>query len=275
MVERVTITVKKDILRRVDSMIDGHEIRNRSHAIETLIAKSLTKTGLDTALIMAGGEGVHLRPITYDNPKSLMTIRGKPILEHQIALLKRYDITNIILAVDYMNEKIRQHFGDGRKFGVNINYVVENRPMGTAGAIGLAKDYLTKSFLFLNVDTLMDPNIPEMYEFHKRQKKLATVLLTTVGDPSSFGVVKMRGNQILKFVEKPNLSKAPSRLINAGLCIFDRAVVNMVPKRKMMIDELFSKLSKDEQLVGYLHDGITYDVGTAQGYEKAVKEWKG
>src|SRR3989338_718402 len=275
MIERVTITVNKDIVRRVDSLVDGREIRNRYNAIETLITRSLSKTGLDTALVMAGGEGAHFRPVTYEIPKSLIPIRGKPILEHQINLLKRYDVTNIILAVDYMNEKIRQHFGDGRKFGVDITYVVENKPMGTAGAIGLAKDHLSKSFLFLNVDTLMDPNIPEMYEFHKSKKKLATVLLTTVGGPSSFGVVKMRGNQILKFVEKPNLSKAPSRLINAGLCIFDQTVTSMVPKRKMMIEELFSKLSKDEQLVGYLHDGVTYDVGTAQGYEKAVKEWKG
>ncbi|KKW35004.1 MAG: Nucleotidyl transferase, partial [Candidatus Uhrbacteria bacterium GW2011_GWC2_53_7] len=127
MIERVTITVKKDILRRVDSLVDGREIRNRSHAIETLIARSLSKTGLDTALVMAGGEGAHLRPVTYEIPKSLIPIRGKPILEHQINLLKRYDVTNIILAVDYMNEKIRQHFGDGRKFGVDITYVVENK----------------------------------------------------------------------------------------------------------------------------------------------------
>lgn len=274
MVERVTITIKKDVLRRIDSMIDGREVRNRSHAIETLIAKSLAKSGLDTALIMAGGEGAHLRPVTYEIPKPLIPIKGRPILEWQIGMLKRYDITNIIIALDYMNEKIVDYFGDGKRFGVNIEYVVEKKPMGTAGAISLAKNKLTKSFLFLNVDTLMDPNIPEMYEFHKRHKKLATVLLTTVGDPNNFGVVKMRGNQILKFIEKPNLSKAPSRLINAGLCIFDSSVTNLVPRRKMMIEELFSKLSRDEQLVGYLHDGVTFDVGTAKGYEKAIREWK-
>ena len=189
-------------------------------------------------------------------------------------MLKKYDITNVVIAVDYMNEKIRQHFGDGSRLGVDISYIVEEKPMGTAGAIGLAKGHIGKNFLFLNVDTLMDPNIPEMYEFHKRHKKLGTVLLTTVGDPSSFGVVKMRGSQILKFVEKPNLSKAPSRLINAGLCIFDHSVVNLVPKRKMMIEELFGKLSREEQLVGYLHDGVTFDVGTPEGYGKAIKEWK-
>jgi len=120
----------------------------------------------------------------------------------------------------------------------------------------------------------MNPNIYEMYEFHKKHKKLATVMLTTVSDPSHFGVVKMRGNQILKFVEKPNIKKAPSRLINAGLCVFDQQVAGMVPKRKMMIEELFSRLSREEQLMGFLHDGMTFDVGSAKGYERALKEWR-
>ena len=274
MVERVTITIKKDMLRRVDSMVDGREVRNRSHAIENLLARSLSKTGLDTALIMAGGEGVHLRPITYEIPKPLIPIHGKPVLEHQINLLKKHGINNILLSVNYMSEKIQQHFGDGKKFGVDITYIIEDKPMGTAGPISLAREYISKSFLLLNVDTLMDPNIYEMYEFHKRQRKMATVLLTTVDDPTRFGVVKMLGNQVLKFVEKPKAGDAPSRLINAGLCIFDASVANMVPKRKMMIEELFKKLSKDEQLVGFLHDGITFDVGTTKGYEKAIKEWK-
>ncbi len=274
MVDRITITIKKDMLRKIDSMVDRREIRNRSHAIENLLAKSLSKTGLDTALIMAGGEGAHLRPITYEMPKPLIPIRSKPILEHQINMLKRFDVTNILLAVDYMSEKIRDHFGDGKKFGVDITYIKEEKPMGTAGPISLAKDYISKSFLLLNVDTLMDPNVYEIYEFHKKHKKLATVLLTTAADPSHFGVVKMRGNQILKFVEKPKMKKAPSRLINAGLCIFDQSVVNLVPRRRTMIEELFSKLSKEEQLVGFLHDGTIFDVGTAEGYEKAVKEWK-
>lgn len=275
MVERITITIKKDILRRIDSMVDGSEIRNRSHAIENLIFRSLSKTGLDTALIMAGGEGANLRPITYEIPKPLIPIRSRPILEWQINMLKRFDVTNILLSLDYMGYKIEDYFGDGKRFGVDITYIKEEKPMGTAGAISLAKDFISKNFLLLNVDTLMDPNVQEMYEFHKKHKKLATVMLTTVDDPSHFGVVKMRGNQILKFVEKPRLNKAPSKLINAGLCIFDRSVADLVPRRRMMIEELFSKLSREEQLVGFLHDGMTFDVGTSKGYEKAIKEWKG
>jgi NDP-sugar pyrophosphorylase family protein len=275
MVERVTITIKKDMLRRIDSMVDGREVRNRSHAIESLLTKSIAKTGLDTALILAGGEGVNMRPITYEIPKPLIPIRAKPILEHQINLLKKYDVTNILLSVNYMSDRIREYFGDGKRFGVNINYITEDRPMGTAGSISLASDWITKSFLLLNVDTLMNPNIFDMYEFHKKHKKLATVLLTTVDDPTRFGAVRMRGNQVIKFVEKPDMKKVPSKLINAGLCIFDKSIVDMVPKRKMMIEELFSRLSKEEQLVGFLHDGVTFDVGTPQGYEKALKEWKG
>lgn len=268
MVERITITINKDTLRRIDGMVDGREIRNRSHAIESLLARSINKTGLDTALVMAGGNVIH------GVPKPLIPIGGRPILEHQINLLKRHDITNIFLAVGDV-DKVRQHFGNGEKFGVSITYIVEDKPMGTAGPISLARDFINKNFLFLNVDTLMDPNIFEMYEFHKKHKKLATVLLTTVDDPSHFGVVKMLGNQVLKFVEKPDVKRAPSKLINAGLCIFDRSVADLVPHRKMMIEELFSKLSKQEQLMGFLHDGVTFDVGTSKGYEKAVKEWKG
>jgi len=131
MVDRVTITIKKDILRRIDSMVDGNDIRNRSHAIENLLTKSLVKTGLDTALIMAGGEGVNLRPITYEIPKPLIPIRGKPILEHQLNLLKKHDVTNVILSVNYMNDKIRGYFGDGRRFGVDITYIEEENQMGT------------------------------------------------------------------------------------------------------------------------------------------------
>ena len=264
MVERITITMKKDMLKRIDGLVDGSDIRNRSHAIESLLAKSLSKTGLDTVLILAGG--------TFNGaPKPLIPIHGRSVLEHQISLLKKYGITNVLLATDN-SRKVREHFGDGSKLGVEITYIEDNG-LGTAGPISLAKDYISSSFLLLNVDTLMNPNIHEMYDFHKKHKRLATVLLTTAADPSHYGVVTMRGTQIIKFTEKPRNSS--SSLINAGLCIFDQAVVGMVPKRKMMIEELFRRLSKDEQLVGFVYDGSTFDTGTAKGYELALKEWKG
>ncbi len=266
MVERITITIKKDLLKRIDGMVDKRTVRNRSHAIENILSRSLSSTGLDTALIMAGGHGLG------DLPKSMVRIHGKPILEHQINMLRRNGITNILLALGSMDKTINDYFGDGGRLGVSIKYITEDMPMGTAGPIALAGEHIEKSFVLLNVDTLLNPNIYEMYEFHRQNRKMATVLLSTVDDTKHFGVVNMRGNQILNFVEKPKKGSY-SKLINAGLCIFERSVVNMVPNRRFMIQELFSTLSRQEQLVGFLHDGKTFDVGTKEGYERAMKEW--
>jgi NDP-sugar pyrophosphorylase family protein len=274
MIERVTITMKKDMLKKIDQMVDKKSIRNRSHAIEHLIAASMSKTDLDTALIMAGGDGVNLRPITYELPKSLITIGGRPILEHQINMLKKFDIRNIVLSVGPMHEKIKEYFGNGSKFGVKIEYIVEEKPLGTAGALRFMKDYTKSTFLMLNVDTLMNPKISDIYNFHKNEKTTATVLLTTLGDPSSFGVVRMHGNQVLEFMEKPPAIKAPSHLLNAGLALFEKDVVKYVPQKPFMIAELFKKLSTKQQLSGFLHDGYIFDVGTQEGYTKAIKEWK-
>jgi NDP-sugar pyrophosphorylase family protein len=266
MVERVTITIKKDLLRRIDGMIDKREIRSRSHAIESLLAKSLSKEGINTAIVMAG-EGTKRNTL----PKALSPINGIPILEHQINMLRRNGIDNLVIASDYTTEQIRSRFGNGRAYGVTIQYITEDRPMGTAGAIGLAHEMIDGSFVMLNADTLMDPNIYEIYDFHKRHKKLATVMLTTTDDPSHFGVVKMRGNDVLKFVEKPKPDRDTSRLVNAGLCIFEKKVAEMV-RGKLMIEELFNRLCRDSQLAGFVHDGKTIDIGTPSGMERA-KGW--
>ncbi len=272
MVERVTITLKHDMLNRRDRMVDKRSIMNRSHAIETLLSKAFTRTGMDTALILAGGEGISLRPITYEIPKPLIPINGRPILEHQIRMLKKYDITNLVISVGYMKEKVIEHFGNGSKFGVNIEYITEDRPSGTAGCLKPAKDFIKNSFIMLNVDTLVNPDIYEMHEFHKREKRLATVLLSTSPDTKNFGVAVMRGNSVVKFSEKP--AKSRSNIINAGMCIFEPEVPDFVTRQKFMIEELFSRLSRENQLSGYVYDGIVLDAGTHDGYERAIKTLK-
>src|SRR3989344_6646984 len=128
MVERVTITLKHDMLKRLDKTVDRRNVRNRSHAIEILLSRALSRTDMDTALILAGGEGVNLRPITYEIPKPLIPINGRPILEHQIRMLKKYDIRNLVISVGHMKEKVMEHFGNGSNFGVSIEYITENKP---------------------------------------------------------------------------------------------------------------------------------------------------
>lgn len=261
MVERVTITIKPGNFKKIDEMIDGKEIRNRSHAIENLILKVMGKE-LDTALVFTGGG---------NNIKSLIKVHGKPILEHHINMLKKYNIKKILLSIDHGYQEINNYFGSSFS-GIDITYLVEDSPLGSAGSISLAKDYINSTFVVLNVDTLINPNIPEIQKFHQKQGCLATVLLITTDDPTAFGVVKMSGNHILEFVEKPKIINAPSRLINAGICIFEPQTFDLIPKGRFMIEALFNKLAKQSQLCGYVHDGLVFDV--VKDYEKAVKQWK-
>ncbi len=270
-IERVTITIKKDLLNRVDRMIDGESVKNRSHAIEQLIQKSVSKADVNTALIMAGGEGADLGPITYEIPKPLIPVHGKPILEHQINMLKKNGIDSIFVAISKNQESIRDKFGDGSKHDVRIRYLIEEKPLGTAGALSIIKDKINSSFLMMNVDTLINPDIHEIFDFHKKQRTSATIVLATASDPTTYGVVRMRGEKVLEFVEKPK--QAPSNLINAGMSIFEPDIFRYV-SGKMMIKDLFQKLCKNGQLSGFLHDGQMFDVGTHEGYEKAIKQWK-
>lgn len=270
--KRVTITVKQDILKRLDNMVGNGGIRNRSHAIEELIMRGMSKTELDTVVIMAGGDGARLRPITYEIPKPLIPIRGRPVLEHQISMLKKFDVRNIILSVGKNHEKIAEYFGNGSKFGVNIEYIVEQKPLGKMGSLRLLKGKIKNTFGVLNVDTLINPNIPEIYNFHKNQGTLATVLLATVSDTSEYGVVRVRGNRIVEFLDRPE--ESPSNLVDASFYIFEPEVLKLIPHGKFMTRDLFNILLKEGQLSGFLHDGFMFDVATHAGYERAIKHWK-
>jgi len=272
MLKRVTITVKQDMLRKIDAMVDRKDVRNRSHAVELLLKKSIGKTDIDSVFVMAGGRGEALRPITYEIPKPLIPIAGKPVLEHQISMFKKFGLEKFVVSLNYMPDKVMEYFGDGSKFGVKIRYIVEKTPLGSAGSLRLAKGMINGTFAMINVDTLVSPDVQQMYEFHRKESPLATVLLTSSRNPGYFGVAKMKGSRIIEFAEKPK--KAKSSLINAGFCIFDRSVMDIVPARKFMIQELFSRLSSRGQLAGYVHDMDAFDIGTSQGYESAIKNWK-
>lgn len=271
MPERVTITITRDLLRKIDRTVDKKEIKSRSHAIETMLRKALTSGDVDTALVLAGGDGARLRPITYEIPKPLIPVHDIPILEHQIRFLKKYGVRTVLLSVGYQHERIRQHFGYGSRYGVTIRYLVEETPLGTAGPLRLAKDDVTGTFLMLNVDTLMEPDIPAMTEFHTRQDALATLMLVTTAKPSDYGVVRMHGSQIRGFEEKPRIHGA--RLVNAGLAVLEPSVIRYV-KGKMMVKELFQRLARENRLAGFVYDGDVFDVGTPAGYEQAIRQWK-
>lgn|SRR3989338_6503580 len=276
MKERISLTIDRDIIRKIDSSVDGSKIKNRSHAVELLVLKSLDKNVPGTAIILAGGKGTRLRPITYEIPKPLMPVQGKTLTEHLFDLFKKFGINDITLAVGYMKEKIRNYFGDGSKFGIRLNYVEENIPLGTAGPLRLMKNKLKGTFIVSNGDELKDINIPEMYNVHKANNALCTIALTTVEDPSHYGVARLSGSKILEFVEKPKKEEAPSNLISAGFYIIEPEAVDLIPKGFSMLEkDVFPKLAKQGMLYGYPFSGQWFDTGNMERYEKALKNWKG
>lgn len=272
--QRLTITLSEATLHKVDAAIDGTKIRNRSHAIEYLINQSLAPT-LKQAVILAGGRGLHMRPYTFEMPKGLLPVGGKPILEHIVELLHRSGVRDIIFSIGHLGEKIKEHFSDGKKFGVHITYVQESKEAGTGGALYLAKKQIkSDTFLVVNGDILIDINLSDMIAFHKEQETVGTIALTSVVDPSQFGEVVMRGSKITHFVEKPKKGEQTSQLINCGVYVFERDIFATLPKtEKFQLEDVLVKLAGEKRLSGYLFGGKWVDVGTPASYEKAIKEW--
>lgn len=276
MKERITLTIDTEILKKIDSSVDGFKIKNRSHAVEMHLLSSLGANRPKKAFILAGGRGTRLKPITDEIPKPLIPVQGKPVLEHCIDLLKKYGITEIIISVGYKADNIKEYFGDGRKFGVNIIYVEEQKPLGTAGPLKLAQEFLKETFVMCNADELKNVDLVDMYMLHKENNSLGTIALTTVEDPSSYGVAKLKGNQILDFIEKPSKEEAPSNLISAGLYILEPEILKYLPEEIGSLErDIFPKLAKEGKLFGYHFEGQWFDTGTLERYEKAINGWKG
>ena len=256
---------KKDLFKKIDSIIDGKKIRNRSHAAEFLIESGLGINKITKAIILVGGEGTRLRPFTYELPKAMLPIQGKPMVLHVLEQLKSHGIVDIVLAIGYKGEQIRQFFSDGHQFGLDIKYVTEKKPLGTAGPLRLAKKYLKEPFFIVWGDILSHLDLTDFMHFHKEHSGLVTVALTTVADPSRYGVALLNGNKIVGFVEKPKKGKAPSNLINSGMAIMESEVIKKyVPKRgKAMVEyDIYPKLAKEGKLYGYPFQGQWFDTGT-------------
>lgn len=274
--EKISITLEEELIREVDNLIDGTKVKNRSHAIELLLSRTLNHNTPKVAVFLLGGKGTRFRPITYEVPKALLPVKGKTVPEHLFDLFKRHGIKKYIFSLGHMADKIKEYFGDGQKWGVEIIYVVEKAPKGSAGAVKLAREHLQDGpFIVTNGDELKNIDIEDMYNSHKETEAKVTVALTTVEDPSHYGVAAMKGNKILEFVEKPTKEKAPSNLINSGLSIWDSSVIDIVPDGFSMYEkDVFPKLAKKEQLYGYVFRGQWFDTGTPERYERALKEWK-
>ena len=271
MKEKISITLDSGLVRKMDNMIDGNIIKSRSHAIEKVIRDGV-ENKVTQAIIACGGEGTRLRPITYEIPKPMIPLKGKPVVEHIMDNLREGGITEIVLSVGHKHEKIISHFGEEWK-GVKIRYVIEKTPLGDAGSLHLIKDSLGDAFFMLNGDVLSKIDVRDMLNFHRNSGCEATIALTTVKDPKDYGVAIMKGMKIVRFEEKPKI--AESSLINAGMYVMNSSIFEYLPKKKsFMTSDVFSQLAKKGKLAGYVYNGKWFDVGTPERYEKAMKGWK-
>ncbi len=222
------------------------------------------------AVILVGGEGTRLHPLTHNTPKPMVPVLNRPFLEHTIAYLRKYGIENIILASSYLPEVIQNYFGDGSKLGARLTYTVENNPLGTAGAVKNAEQYLDSTFVVFNGDIFTDFNIGDMLAFHQHKGAKATIALTWVDNPSAFGLIETdRNERVKRFVEKPSPDQVTTNWINAGIYILEPEVLDYVPANSHYMFErgLFPfLLKKDEPVYGYTLNDYWLDMGTPEKY---------
>jgi NDP-sugar pyrophosphorylase family protein len=271
-----TITMRKDLIDRVDSLVDGTKIRNRSHALEYVVASHF-KPKIKKALILAGGEGVKMRPFTYELPKTMLPVKGRPILEHIIELLRSHDVRDIYVAIGHLGGKIKDHFGDGSKFGVRINYLEEKKSCGTGGAIKNALPVMgSEPFLLIWGDVLIDIDLDDFIEFHLEESSVLTVALTSTSNPTDYGVVRMHGNNVVEYNEKPKKTHSMSHLVSAGVHIVDPSIVDYLPNKSNFTIErdVIGRLIFQNKIKGYVFEGKWFDVGTPEIYHRAIKEWE-
>ena len=226
------------------------------------------------AVLMAGGSGTRLRPLTCDLPKPMVPILNRPIAEHIINLLKRHDITQIIATLHYLPDVMKDYFQDGSEFGVSIEYVVEeDQPLGTAGCVKNIAEWLDETFLVISGDSITDLDIGAAIAFHRKKQAKATLILARVPNPMEFGVVITDTDaRISHFLEKPSTGEIFSDTVNTGIYILEPEVLEYLPcsEEADFSKDLFPLLLReDEPMYGYIAEGYWCDVGNLETYREA------
>ena len=226
------------------------------------------------AVLMAGGSGTRLRPLTCDMPKPMVSILNRPIIEHILNLLKRYGIREVIATVHYLPDTIREYFGEGTDFDMQIMYVVEeDQPLGTAGCVKNVEKMLDGTFLVISGDSVTDFDLAEAIAFHRQHDSHATLILRRVPEPMAFGVVITdEQHRICRFLEKPSTSEVFSDTVNTGIYILEPSVLAFLQSNQPsdFSNDLFPKLlAEGIPMYGYIADGYWCDVGSLEGYRQA------
>ena len=222
------------------------------------------------AVILAGGEGTRLRPLTLSLPKPVVPVVDRPFLRHQLDLLATVGVTEIVFSVAYRPERVQAVFGDGSGSGRRIVYAVEDTPLGTGGAVKNAEPHLDSTTIVFNGDVLTDVDLAAVVKAHRDTGATATIVLTPVPNPSAYGLVEIDGTgRILRFVEKPDPSQITTDTINAGIYVLETSALALMPPGvNHSIERAFfpALIARGDRLTGFVHRGYWIDIGTPEKY---------
>src|SRR3990172_1919270 len=222
------------------------------------------------AVILAGGEGTRLRPLTLTTPKPVVPVVDRPFLRHQLDLLRRTGITEVVFSVAYRPERIQAVFGDGSSLCMRIHYAVEQTPLGTGGAVKNAEPLLDDTTVVLNGDVLKDVDLPRVVADHSASGAAATLVLTPVQNPAAYGLVEMdQQGRVSRFLEKPKPSEITTDTINAGIYVLDTSTLQLMPPAvNHSIERSFfpSLLARGDLVRAHVHRGYWIDIGTPEKY---------
>ncbi len=224
------------------------------------------------AVIMAGGKGSRLRPLTCNKPKPMVPVLNKPVMEYAVELLQKHHITDIAVTLQYLPGVIKDYFGDGSDFGVNLRYFEETIPLGTAGSVKNAEEFLDETFLVISGDGITDYDLTEAVEFHRKQGGMVTLVMARVRNPLEYGVVMCDDTgRITRFLEKPSWGEVFSDTVNTGIYVIEPEIFKFFGK-DLFFD--FSKdlfpllLSRGIPMFGYVAKGYWSDIGSLEQYRQ-------
>jgi mannose-1-phosphate guanylyltransferase len=229
------------------------------------------------AILLAGGKGTRLRPLTIHTPKPIVPIFGRPFLHYQIDLLKTVpEIEEVILSLNYQPRRIEEVFGHGEGLGLRLNYVVEPAPLGTAGAVRYAGESLSSTVVVFNGDVMTEVDLPAVLRLHRERHAKATIVLTPVDNPSSYGLVETdEAGSVRRFLEKPKPEEITCNTINAGIYVLEPDTLDRIPKdTAWSIERSFfpSLVERNETFVAYIYSGYWIDIGTPEKYMRVHRD---
>lgn len=225
------------------------------------------------AVVMAGGEGSRLRPLTVDRPKPMVPVANAPVMEHILLLLRRHGIREVVATVQYLAAAVQDYFREGEDLGIQLQYSVEERPLGTAGSVKLAEEFLDEPFLVISGDALTNFDLTAVVNFHRESGACATLTLCRVPNPLEFGVVVTdQSGRIVQFQEKPSWGEVLGDTINTGIYVLNAELLEMVPRDQPFdfSNDLFPRLLRNKMpMYGYIAEGYWTDVGSVDEYRRA------